>query len=267
LAGYVLNGQKLLRELTVEETVSKTFNLYLNNFVLFFVPFLINSLVNSIMVSTLLDYVRYIETNFDFGAPADEIWLQFSAMLSAIMLVFFLFLLVLWITTAVTHGICIKYASNLMSEEMPSFNNAFSFAIRKLPSLLIATLIVDILVIFGLIAFIVPGVILGIMYFLVVPVILNENIGTLSSLSRSKFLANGRWFKTFTVFLIVGIVVAVASSITGLIAMPFGDFSYLASSILTALFEPLLPIALAVHYFSMRGKEEQQSILPPPPPF
>lgn len=262
-----MNGQKLLRELTVEETVSKTFNLYLNNFVLFFVPFLINSLVNSIMVSTLLGYVRYIETNFDFGAPAEEIWFQFSAMLSAFMLVFFLFLLVLWITTAVTHGICIKYALNLVSEEMPSFNNAFSFAIRKLPSLLIATLIVGMLVIFGLIAFIVPGVILGIMYFLVVPVILNENVGALSSLSRSKFLVNGRWFKTFAVFLIVGIVVAVASSITGLIAMPFGDFSWLASSILTAVFEPLLPIAIAVHYFSMRGKEEQRSIPLPPPPF
>ena len=65
---------------------------------------------------------------------------------------------------------------NLMSEEISSFGNAFSFAIRKLPSLLIVTLIVDILVIFGLIALVLPGVIIGIMYSLAVPVILNENV-------------------------------------------------------------------------------------------
>ncbi len=216
------------------------------------------------MGSTLLDYILYFETTFDFGAPTEEIWLQFSAMLSAFPLILFLFLLVLWVTTAVTHGICIKYASNLMSEEISSFGNAFSFAIRKLPSLLIVTLIVDILVIFGLIALVLPGVIIGIMYSLAVPVILNENVGTLSSLSRSKSLVDGRWLKTFAVFLIIGIALVVASSIAGLIAMPFGDFSWLASNIMVALFEPLLPIAIAVHYFSMRGKEEQKSILLPP---
>ena len=90
---------------------------------------------------------------------------------------------------------------------------------------------------------------------------------TLSSLSRSKSLVDGRWLKTFAIFLIIGIALVVASSITGLIAMPFGDFSWLASNIMVALFEPLLPIAIAVHYFSMRGKEEQKSILLPPPPF
>ncbi len=262
-----MNGQKLLRELTVEETISKTFSLYLNNFVLFFIPFLISSLVNSIIVFTLLDYARYIETNFDFGAPTDEIWLQFSAVFSVFLLIFFLFFFVLWITTAVTHGICIKYASNLISEEIPSFGNAFSFAIRKLPSLLVMTLIVDILVIFGLIALVLPGVIVGIMYSLVVPVILNENVGTMDSLSRSKSLVNNRWLKTFVVFLIIIIVVAVASSIIGLIAAPFGSLSWLASSILNALFAPLLPITITVHYLSMRGKEEQKSILLPPPPF
>lgn len=253
--------------MTVEETVSKAFSLYLNNFAPFFIPFLISSLAISIMTSTILDYIRYFETNIDFGAPAEETWLQLSAVLSVFLLIFFLFLLILWITTTVTHGICIKYASNLISEEIPSFRNAFSFAIHKLPSLLVMTLIIDILVIFGLLALVLPGVIIGIMYSLVIPVILNENVGALDSLSRSKSLVDGRWLKTFAIFIIITIVIAVASSIAGLIAMPFGDFSWLASSVLVALFEPLLPITIAVHYFSMRGKEEQRSILLPPPPF
>jgi hypothetical protein len=126
----------------------------------------------------------------------------------------------------------------------------------------VSTLIVGLLIGLGLIALITPGIILAIMYSLVVPVIINENVGALGSLSRSKRLVDHRWLKTFAFFLIIGIVVLLAAFIGTLVALPFGDFGWVVSSIISAFLGPILPISTTVYYYSMAGREEEQRIPP-----
>jgi hypothetical protein len=137
--------------------------------------------------------------------------------------------------------------------------------LHKLVSILVSTLIVGLLIGLGLIALIIPGIILAIMYSLVVPVIINENVGALGSLSRSKRLVDHCWLKTFAFFLIIGIVL-LAAFIGTLVALPFGDFGWVVSSIISAFPSPILPISTTVYYYSMAGREEEQRIPPPPPP-
>jgi hypothetical protein len=171
-----------------------------------------------------------------------------------------------WIISTITYGICVKYASNLIEKGNASINTAFGFTMNQIITLLASALVVGILVAIGLIALIVPGIILVIMFSLISPAILIENVGALDSLSRSRKLVSNRWLKTFAFLLIVGIVVGVVSYIGTLIAIPFGDLSWVVSGVISAFAAPIAPISTTVYYYSMVGREEQQKIPPPPPP-
>ena len=178
----------------------------------------------------------------------------------------FVLVIISWIIGNITSGLCVKCASDLIEKGKTSLGESFNFTVYKLPSLLIATLIVGILTVIGLLALIVPGIILHIMFYLVVPAIIIENIGVFDSLSRSRKLVSNRWLKTFVLALIVYLIIGIAAFVVSLITAPFGIYSSLVGSIITALIQPILPISLTVYYYSMSAKEEQRRILPPPPP-
>jgi len=73
----------------------------------------------------------------------------------------------------------------------------------------------------GVIALIVPGIILSIMFTLAFPVLLIENRGVFDSMGRSRELVGHRWLKTFAAFLVLMIIVAIASAIVDAISAPF----------------------------------------------
>lgn len=100
-----------------------------------------------------------------------------------------------------------------------------------------------------------------------IPVIIIEDTAAFESLSRSRRLVSNRWFKTFIFSLIVGTIILVVYFIGTLIGSPFGDFSWLVSSIIAAFIQPVLPISTAIYYYSMIGTEEQRILPPPLPPF
>jgi len=164
-------------------------------------------------------------------------------------------------------GVCVKCTSDLIEKGKASLGESFNFTAYRLPSLLIATLITGILVALGLLALIVPGIILYIMFYLVIPAIIIENIGAFDSLSRSRRLVSNRWLKTFVLALIVGLIIGIAVFVASLITAPLGIYSSLVGSVITAFVQPILPISLTVYYYSMLAKEQQRIPPPPPPPF
>ena len=107
-----------------------------------------------------------------------------------------------------------------------------------------------IIVVLGIIALIIPGIILAIMYSLALPVLLIEKKGVFESMSRSRQLVSHRWGKTFGTFLVLGIIVIIASLIFGAITGPFGIAGTVVNGILSALYQPLFPILLVVYYYS-----------------
>jgi hypothetical protein len=148
-----------------------------------------------------------------------------------------------------------------------NFEEAFRFTSGKLISLLVATLIVATVVFLGTVALVIPGLIFAVMFAVVPPIIMNENSGAINSLSRSRKLASDRWLKTFTLLLVVGLILVIVYFIASLIAAPFGQLSELVSSILASAVAPIPSIAIAVHYYSMLAKNERKALLLPPPPF
>jgi hypothetical protein len=260
-----LNLQKPSRELSIEETLAYTFDIYSRNFIIFFIPFLIASLISGILTVPILSYMSKI-SKIDFTGPPDVVWSQLWNFISSLIVLVFILGIISWIIGDVISGVCVKCASDLIQKGKASFGESFNFTAYKLPSLLIATLITGILTALGFLALILPGIIIYIMFFLVIPAIMIENIGALDSLSRSRRLVNKRWVKTFVLALIVALIISVPVFILNLIMAPLGIYRSLVGSVITSFVQPIIPISLTAYYYSMLAKEEQQRIPPPPPP-
>jgi hypothetical protein len=275
-----LIGQKPSRELTIEETLSWTFNLYSRNFITFFIPMLVTSLITGILSAIIVNYVLTIPQPSPYATPT-EIWNWAVSFLVWLLLLAFTLGVLSWIVGAIASGVIVKCASDLIERGSTSLGEAFNFTISRLLSLLIGMLVSGILIGLGMIALIMPGIILSIMFSMVIPTIVIEKVGAIESLSRSGRLVSNRWLKTFLFFLIIGIIVVVISYIATLIVAPFGSFNFFArttantmagiiagsliTSIITSFILPIMPISMAVYYYSMLARE-QQSLPPPPPP-
>ena len=141
-------------------------------------------------------------------------------------------------------------ASEQITKGEASLGASIRFAVSKLLSIWAVSIIVGIIVVLGIIALIIPGIILAIMYSLALPVLLIEKKGVFESMSRSRQLVSHRWGKTFGTFLLLGIIVIIASLIFGAITAPFGIAGIIINGILSALYRPLFPILLVVYYYS-----------------
>jgi hypothetical protein len=227
---------------------------------------LIAGLISGILSVPILSYVSKI-SQIDFTGPSDVVWSQLWNFILTLLALVLLLGIISWTIGSVISGVCVKCASELIEKGKASLGESFNFTVYKLPSLLIATLIAGILTVLGLLALIVPGIIIYIMFYLVIPAIMIENIGALDSLSRSRRLVSNRWLKTFVLALIVGLILGIAAFILNLIMAPLGIYSSLVGSVITAFVQPIIPISLTVYYYSMLAKEQQRILPPPPPPF
>jgi len=256
---------KPTKELSLGEILSLTFNLYLSHFSIFFTPFLILSIISALISLPMLSYVEEIG-KMDFTGPADVVWNKLWNVFLTLIALAFITATISWVTSNIVSGVVIKSASDLIEKGKTSLSNSFNFAIHKLPSLLVASLIVSILQTLGLLLLIIPGIIIFTMFYLVIPAIIIEEKGAFDSLSRSRKLVSNRWLKTFALSLVVGLIIGVLAIIVGLILIPLGIYSSLASTIIISVIEPISPISSTFYYYSMRAREESERILPPPPP-
>ena len=167
----------------------------------------------------------------------------------------------------VVSGIIIKSASDLVEKRKTSLGRSLNFVISKLPSLLVASLIAGVLTFLGFLIFVIPGIILFIMFYLIVPAIVIEEKGVFDSLSRSKALVRKRWLKTLVLSIILALIIGGLALAIDLILAPLGIYSSLASTLIISVIAPISPISSTFYYYSMRAKEESEKIPPPPPPF
>ena len=257
-----MENKSLQSELSVGEILTQTFNLYSRNFAHYPVPFLVAGILTG-LATMAVRLVIVIP-----GVPADPTYqlllTWFPTFIAASMTSLFLSGIVGWITNSFTTGITIKFTSDMLEKGQANLQTSFNFTLTKVLYLLAASIITGVLIVFGLIALIIPGIILALMFSLVNQVILLEGTGIVGSFSRSRVLVSNRWLKTLVLMLIVGIIIAIVNGVVAIITTPFGIVSPLISGVLTAFITPILPIALTLYYYSMKART--QSPMPPPPP-
>jgi len=160
----------------------------------------------------------------------------------------------------VVNGIVVKYSSDLLEGRSASINIGLHYVLLNLPYILVAEFVVSMLTVFGLIFFILPGIVIAIMFSLSVQVIIIEKMGVSEGLLRSRNLVVNRWLKTLTILFLV-LMITLMSSVTGRIignsVAPYNvELSLLIESIISSVTKPLQPIVLTLLYYALRVREK-----------
>src|SRR3989454_9806530 len=236
------------RELGLGEVVSKTFEVYRRDFAKYFVLFAIVGVI--VQVVTTLAQQAFVLPSLPLNPTPQQFSSWFSALFAALLLLIAVIFVVNIVFSTIAEGSAIRLASEQITKGQVNFGASIRFAVSKLLSIWALSIIVGIIVLLGIIALIIPGIILAIMYSLALPVLLIENKGVTESMGRSRQLVSHRWGKTFGTFLVLGIIVLIASLIFSAITAPLGIIGPVVNGILSAFYQPLFPILMAVYYYS-----------------
>jgi hypothetical protein len=244
--------QGITRELSLGEVVSKTFELYRRNFVKYFVLFVVVEAIIGV-VSTWA-YNTFPLPTLPPNPTSQQAVNWLTSFLGALIPLAAVVGIVSLVFGTIAFGGTIKMASEEIENRPVALGAAVRFAATKLLWMWVLGLILGIIIGIGFIALIVPGIILAIMFSLTYQALLIENAGIAGSLSRSRELVGHRWLKTFATFLVLGIIIFIISIILGLISAPFGDASRFVNSVLTAFYQPILPVATTLYFYSNRAR-------------
>src|SRR3989442_15258244 len=248
--------QGIGRELSLGEVISKTFEVYRRDFVKYFVLFAVVGVI--VQVVTTLAQQAFVLPTLPLNPTPQQFSTWFSALFAALLLLIAVIFVVNIVFSTIAEGSAIRLASEQITKGQVNFGASIRFAVSKLLSIWALSIIVGIIVLLGIIALIIPGIILAIMYSLALPVLLIENKGVTESMGRSRQLVSHRWGKTFGTFLALGIIVLISSLIVSAITAPLGTIlGPIVNGILSAFYQPLFPILLTVYYYSNLARTAQ----------
>src|SRR2546426_9633343 len=250
--------QGISRELSLGENISKTFEVYRREFAKYFVLFAIVGVI--VQVVTTLAQQAIVLPTLPVNPTSEQVSSWFAALFGAFFLLIGAIFIVNIVFSTIAEGSAIQLASEQITKGEANLGAAIKLAISRLLSIWALSIIVVIIVFLGTLALVVPGIILAIMFSLALPVLLIENKGVTESMGRSRQLVSHRWGKTFGTFLVLGIIVLIASLIFSAITAPLGIIGPVVNGILSAFYQPLIPILMAVYYYSNLARISQ----PPP---
>ena len=170
-----MENKNLQRELSIGEILTQTFNLYSRNFAHYPVPFLVAGILTGLVTIAVRLTIVIPEAPAN---PTSQLLLTwFPTFLTATLTSLFLSGIVSWIANSFTSGITIKFTSDLLESGQANLQTSFNLTATKVLYLLGASIITGVLIVFGFIALIIPGIIFAIMFSLVNPVIMLEGTG------------------------------------------------------------------------------------------
>ena len=124
-----------------------------------------------------------------------------------------LFLASMWLTGFLTHAA----VTSMSSGQKPSLNDSLSRSARSYFPMLIVALLLGLAIVLGMVALIIPGLVLWVMYWVAIPAVVVERRGILESFGRSQALTSGHRWKVLWVLLSAMLLAFVLSTVIGLV--------------------------------------------------
>jgi hypothetical protein len=162
------------------------------------------------------------------------------------------------------HAACMIVLNNSWRNRDSSFRVTFRILFSCAFALIFSSLIAKILISFGLMLYIIPGVIIGVLLFVYVPSVLFDGRGALSSLQHSFQLVKGNfgstvWMCIITFFLIifpefVGMLIRGSG---GMSNMQFG-VDEVVTIFVSSLVIPLFSSLILTQYYALRTIHENK---------
>lgn len=162
-------------------------------------------------------------------------------------------------------------------------NDVWREVMKNFGRLLIASIVVGIVVVVGFMLCVIPGIYLGVALSLVFAIMVFEEISFSESFKRSLNLVKSKWWFTFGIFIVTGIIIYILSILLSIPAMALGfktmfynlkqptdagmnfsvGFHILNSvtSVITQLFSIILIVMTAFLYYSYVEEKEKPSLL------
>lgn len=105
-------------------------------------------------------------------------------------------------------GIVVMCLKQIQGREI-SFGDLFSVFNKTLP-LFLAAVLINIMVSLGFLLLILPGIYLGVSYLLVVPLIIDRDLGVWEAMEASRKAITKSWFRVFGLYLLLLLIVMVS---------------------------------------------------------
>jgi hypothetical protein len=168
-----------------------------------------------------------------------------------------LFFFLLW---PLVQGAMIYNISAAYLGEQIGAGESYRRAASRLVSLLGTQILVGLVVCIGLVLLIVPGVIFGLWYMVILPVVLFESLGGSRAMSRSHALMGGNLGKGFLVSLVVG-ALSLAVGVAASMALHFLGVTHpvvdqALTQLLNAVLLPFLVAPTTLLYYDLRIRKE-----------
>jgi hypothetical protein len=240
--------QGITRELSLGELVTKTFELYRRDFSKYLILFVVVEAIVGVL-STLVRRAIVMPAALPANSTPQQLLNWLPGFFGAVVALIALTTLVAWVFYPISLGGAVKMASDEITTGKADLMASVRFAVSRIVWLWAVGIVVGIIVSVGFIALLVPGLILSIMFSLVFPVLMVEGTG-FGSLGRSRQLVSKRWLKTFGLVILFGIVIGIAAALVAAVTAPLGLASTIVGDVVSALYIPLIPIALTVYYYS-----------------
>jgi hypothetical protein len=184
-------------------------------------------------------------------------------------LLFTLITLVTNITaTLLAQGASVVAVSQIQLGREATIAGSFRTIQPMLLTIIVTTIVIGILITIGFIFLIVPGVILGLMWALTVPVVVLEQRSGMDAASRSAELTSGHRGRIFLVYVVLVVLYIVASIVAGTPLLLLAGMASLASpaatQVITELWgymassfiSPIITVGLTLLYYDQRVRKE-----------
>jgi hypothetical protein len=236
-------------EFSLGKVLRDTFSTYFNNFVQFILLGLLVYVPVVALSAALLGIGTPLQQSQVLATAGTTYF--FSGIISIVTLVVYAF-----VNAGITFG-SIESLNNRPFTFGALINRSFSTFFP----ILLATILVYIIVVLGMIALIVPGIIALLMFSVVYPVIIAERKGPSGALGRSRELTRGhRWaiLGGYIVYIVIAYVVVI---VTQLVAVFLGPIAVLIASLLTSAINATLAASYTASlYVNLRMAKEGAGI-------
>jgi hypothetical protein len=157
-----------------------------------------------------------------------------------------------------------RAAADAYLGERVSIGRTYQYALRKLPAILLITILTTIVTLIGFLLLIIPGIIAFVRLALAPPVVVIEDVRGTKAIGRSWRLTKGHFWRLLGLLILSGLIAAVGALIitvpTELIALSLGvggwPVSALGSALATVLITPFSMLIIVLFYFDMRIRKE-----------
>jgi hypothetical protein len=249
-----------LKPMDIGEILDKTFKLYKNNFKTYLTISALGILPGFIL-AVLIFITLYILGANDSANDSTLIAIVAIGLLGIIPVV---------MVSIASTGAIVKVVSKQLLEEKLNYQEAFKFGFKKMWPIFGAAILLFVAAFVGTIFLIIPGIFLYYIFLLYAQAIIIEDKGAFQSLSRSKGLIKGNWWRTFGISIVMTILIGFLANIVSIpaqIAFPLllgediGIFiGYIVSFGISMILAPLTQIARTLLYFDLRIRKEGYDI-------